>query len=39
MTIYYPHELRWEIEGEPDDSAGQPKLRASPVETIRMGVR
>ena len=37
--LYYPHELRWEVEGEPLDSFGQPKLRVAPVETLKMGVR
>ena len=39
MTIYHPHDLTWEVEGELTDSMGEPKLQHSPVETIRMGVR
>ena len=38
-TIYYPHELRWDTEGELLDSLGQPKLKEAPVESIKMGVR
>ena len=39
LTIYYPHELRWETEGELTDSHGQPKPRYAPVEVLKMGIR
>jgi len=38
-TIYYPHELRWEVEGEEFDSNSQPKLRYATVEALKMGGR
>ena len=38
-TIYYPHDLQWETEGEQLDSTGQPKPRNAPVEALKMGVR
>ena len=38
-TIYYPHELRWETEGDVLDSLGQPKLKDAPIEALKMGVR
>ena len=38
-TIYYPHELRWEVEGQDTDSQGQAKLKVAPLEMIKMGVR
>jgi len=38
-TTYYPHEMRWETAGEEVDSNGQPALKWSPVETLKMGMR
>lgn len=38
-TLYYPHERRWETEGEEFDSSGLPKLPSAPVEQLKMGVR
>jgi len=39
MTIYYPDAFEWETEGEVADSAGMPKPKSAPAESVRMGVR
>ena len=39
LTSYHVGSSTWEAEGDETDSAGEPRLKHSPVESIKMGLR